>query len=213
MSHFLTFVLIPKNSPDVHQAVATLLAPFDENIDVAPYSTECYCVGVSAQQEGVRIANHTIGSIDDLRTRYRALAETDRPPWDWLTADWRATAERAERAHPLYRQPDPDCQTCHGSGQRLTTYNPESRWDWWVIGGRWEGWLGPDNCQLTLDVAAQLRTPFALVTPNGAWHEEGQMGWFGRSRHCKEPAAWNAEVEGLLLGHPDALVVACDLHI
>lgn len=26
-------------------------------------------------------------------------------------------------------------------GCAMTTYNPESKWDWWVIGGRWDGLL------------------------------------------------------------------------
>ena len=26
-------------------------------------------------------------------------------------------------------------------GNIISTYNPDSHWDWWVVGGRWSGWL------------------------------------------------------------------------
>jgi len=212
MSHFLAFVLIPKHSPDVHQAVATLLAPFDESLEAAPYSTECACIGVIAHEVGIRMADRTIGPIDNFRARYGALDPAFRPPWDLWIADWQRLVDLTERTHSRYRKPDPDCEDCHGSGQMATTYNPQSQWDWWVIGGRWDGWLGPDNC-VSADAAAQRQTPFALVTPDGAWHQKGQMGWFGQSRDNQEPAVWNAAVQNLLLSHSDALVVGCDLHI
>ncbi len=38
-------------------------------------------------------------------------------------------------------EPASDCEDCEGSGTRVTTYNPASKWDWYVIGGRWEGEL------------------------------------------------------------------------
>ena len=34
-----------------------------------------------------------------------------------------------------------DCEDCNGSGTSVTTYNPESKWDWYQVGGRWEGEL------------------------------------------------------------------------
>ena len=34
---------------------------------------------------------------------------------------------------------DPKCEECHGNGVVLSTYNPDSQWDWYQIGGRWFG--------------------------------------------------------------------------
>jgi hypothetical protein len=31
--------------------------------------------------------------------------------------------------------------TAEGALERRSTYNPHSKWDWWVIGGRWEGFF------------------------------------------------------------------------
>lgn len=33
----------------------------------------------------------------------------------------------------------PDCDECHGTGTRMSTYNPRSKWDWYSLGGRWKG--------------------------------------------------------------------------
>ena len=40
MSHFTVLVIERAGHPDAE----ALLAPFDENLEVAPYETPCYCV-------------------------------------------------------------------------------------------------------------------------------------------------------------------------
>jgi len=35
--------------------------------------------------------------------------------------------------------PDPQCEECNGAGKVSTDYNPKAEWDWWVIGGRFDG--------------------------------------------------------------------------
>lgn len=37
-----------------------------------------------------------------------------------------------------------DGSGCGGTGKVMSTYNPNSTWDWWVIGGRWQGHLIPN---------------------------------------------------------------------
>lgn len=74
-------------------------------------------------------------------------------------------------AHPMKDSPDPTCgfysgkrcdwwpadakegdryndeSGCGATGTYRSTYNPQSKWDWWVIGGRWNGWLAPPEAQ------------------------------------------------------------------
>ncbi|MDX1934004.1 MAG: hypothetical protein SFU56_15495 [Capsulimonadales bacterium] len=40
--------------------------------------------------------------------------------------------------------PDPACEDCAGTGRYITTVNPESKWDWWQIGGRFTGFWVAD---------------------------------------------------------------------
>ncbi len=213
MSHFVALVLVPQDSVDVEGAVSALLAPYDEEITVAPYATDCYCIGVIASRAGVEAADRDVEALDDLRVRYWNFPEDERPEWRAWIADWTATAARIEQAHPLYQKPNPQCEDCHGSGKRQTTYNPDSQWDYWTIGGRWDGWLSPSNCLKAKTAAANGSVPFAIITPDGAWHEKGRMGWWGITSDEKADASWEAEVQSLLLTHPEALAVACDLHI
>lgn len=213
MSHFLTIVLIPKDAPDIESAVASLLAPFDEAIEVEPYLTECWCVGSVARRVGREAADRAAGTLDDLRLSYWKLPDGDRPAWDTWVAGWTAVADRTEQAHPLYQKAEPDCEDCHGSGQRPTTYNPDSQWDWWTIGGRWHGRLGPDNVLPTPDAVAHSTLPFAVLTPDGVWHDKGRMGWWGIVMDPKDDDAWDHQALELLKAYPDTLAVVCDLHI
>lgn len=213
MSHFVTLVLVPNDSLDVKGTVESLLAPYNEEIAVAPYKTDCWCIGGIAHRAGTDAADRDVEDMDVLRTRYWALPDAERPTWEAWIHDWMAVADRVEQTHPLYQKPDPQCEDCHGFGQRLTTYNPNSQWDWWTIGGRWDGWLSRSNRIPAKTAASQGKVPFAIVTPDGQWHEKGRMGWWGMTSNEKEDEAWADEVQRLLLAHPDALAVTCDLHI
>lgn len=147
-----------------------------------------------------------------------------------------------------------------------------SRWDWWVIGGRWTGSLDgydpttdPANvevCDLcsgtgtrpggleqfgqawfdqcngcngcsgkgtrvkwTLaphdgDIAPVTQIgeflPFAIVTPDGEWHEGARMGWFAMT--SEEPGstgedAWPRAAAELLLAHRECTAVLVDCHV
>jgi hypothetical protein len=120
-----------------------------------------------------------------------------------------------------------DCADCHGAGVRTTTYNPNSKWDWWVVGGRWHGIVrhglfreggGQESLSDNAAPVAELKENIpeyihAIVTPDGAWHEQGRMGWWGMVQDEKAEDAWRREVAALLLEHRRALAVGCDLHI
>ena len=92
--------------------------------------------------------------------------------------------------------------------------NPNRHWDWWVIGGRWSGYV-PGNVSLAKDLPApeEGRTNkfFALVTPDGEWIEKGRMGWWACVSDEKDN--W-AEIEARVLAkYPEHKVVVVDCHI
>jgi hypothetical protein len=53
----------------------------------------------------------------------------------------------------------------------------------------------------------------AIITPDGAWHEQGRMGWWGMIHDEKPENVWRNEAATILLTHRDALAVGCDLDI
>ncbi len=216
MSHFVTTVLIPAStlSEFVESAVASLLEPYNENIEVEEYDTDCSCLNSIARRAGMDAADQEIGTLNELREQYWALPEAERPDQSEFFAAYEATAARIEQSHPLYQKPDPDCKYCQGTGTCLTTYNPDSQWDWWVIGGRWDGWLNSKNIAPATTLLENTdKIPFAVVTPDGQWHQKGEMGWFGIANDEKADKTWAKEVHSLLQTHSDFLAVTCDLHI
>lgn len=166
MSHFVTWVLVKKTTKTIEKEVARLLAPFDENTEVDPYEKACWCVGRKAESEA-SLAADKIESIEQIRDRFhktprvcalkkfgddfsgpkegvakadwrRARRETD-ALWMGEVAAYYARVKAALDAHPDKGKPDKKCDECKGRGTVVSTYNPKSKWNWWVVGGRWAG--------------------------------------------------------------------------
>lgn len=112
--------------------------------------------------------------------------------------------------------------------ENLGAANPQGRWDWYVIGGRFDGYIvgtGSDNdayvdrpdentlLAARLVEAEHLRghLPYALLTPHGEWFEgETVMTKPGDSR--RDNATWYEQVREILNGHLDCRVVCVDAH-
>ncbi len=189
MSHFSCHVIVPKQTRfnKVESYVIDVLAPFDENLEVESLEIECGC------------------SLDDSKDK----------------------------------SCKPDCSECCGAGRRQIMVNPNVKWDWWRIGGRWDGTILDepnasengfnfgdehetlDKNMATIDDLLRLKgksfdrvaVPFALITPEGEWHEKGNMGWWGIVTDEQEAAAWQKTVREFYNSYRDCRIVCCDLHI
>lgn len=87
--------------------------------------------------------------------------------------------------------------TINEKDELVSTYNPDSKWDWYSIGGRWGGFLplkelDSEGDHLTTNEALvgeidweyllnEKFPPFCFVTEDGEWIEKGEMGWWGMS--------------------------------
>lgn len=293
MSHFLTFVVVPSRlagAPEsrLDDAIRPLLAPFNENIEVEPYRKKCSCIG--------RAARHEVAielGLGDRMSAAREAFNAAEPDYFKLDPDarerqdekWRATIapilkleQEALLAHPLIEKPNPECGDCRGTGSRESTYNPKAKWDWFVIGGRWQGvlvgadieknpanyepcwvcgatgrrddvvgrearaqrpdytcngcsgkgrmlkassgWVKEQNAMLVRDLLAlsdgdfdKRGSAYAVVTPDGEWHQRGEMGWFGMASNEQPRADWRRQLRELLQRHETEAVVAVDCHI
>lgn len=114
MSHF-TVVVACK-----HPAMLdVLLAPYDENTQVAPY------------REYQDSEPEKFWAYDQFRAEGLI---PEHPTW----------AEFAEAYNAKYGEEDGNAGllvTEDGKPYEMSTYNPESKWDWWTIGGRWTGYF------------------------------------------------------------------------
>ena len=132
--------------------------------------------------------------------------------------------------YQLYRVKYPNCTPAdwYGGemdehGNVLSTYNPDSKWDWWVIGGRWGGYWTLKGAVDSDDVLVEathaclknrtdagrvraiapesMKPTYAFVDLGltrelptaGRWNERGSMGWFGCSSGDKPEEAWEQE--------------------
>jgi hypothetical protein len=127
-------------------------------------------------------------------------------------------------------------------GEVYSTRNPNSKWDWCQLGGRWAGSIkvkdgiirdqpnfsyGWDNKSIK-EVMSQPLTDSAIkkdianideistfaVLKDGVWYERGSMGWFGMVHDEKDENAWSQEITKLIESLPDDVLLSIyDCHI
>lgn len=274
MSHFIVCVIVPECAPsEIEARVSAALAPFDENLEVPEYDQECYCVGAKAQRDAGDAAEAAypiertraamklaMGDkqkrLDDLRFMQRKLTPEEKAEFRRLAAEidamWATLMEPrnkvmsdAHAVHPMQGKPDADCDECHGGGTYRSTRNPNAQWDWYVIGGRWAGWMrgvedimpeqpnmfqdraGYESARAVRDHVATNsisvsalpqpldddRIPFAILAPDGEWHERGEMGWFGMAHN--EKADWKDTARAIFDKYREGgfIAVGVDCHI
>ena len=92
----------------------------------------------------------------------------------------------------------------------MSTYNPESKWDWYEVGGRWGDEVPLNNC-LAKDIPEYFKEwlPSVIVTKEHGWQSAKEFGWFGSS----SPTGNDDVVEDILAANPEARVWVVDFHI
>jgi hypothetical protein len=170
------------------------------------------------------------------RTEFRALSDRIDDAWAALLAPHQALEADRFAADPRRTEADPACGDCKGTGSYRSTSNPRGYWDWCRIGGRWDKAIrgeeaeSADNGFNFGDKHTEIRNnalpvselpsplpddriPFALVTPDGEWHQRGKMGWFASVSKEMPRAEWDAKVRALLATNGDAIAVGVDCHV
>lgn len=125
---------------------------------------------------------------------------------DWNGNDWVKNAET-------------------GVWEAWSTYNPDSKWDWYDTMGRWSGFIKTKSGEFVNEAmfgeidftddksdCFSLKNPPYCVVIDGKWYEKGQMGWWGISTGDKEN--WDEEFAELITNIPDdSEVYNIDFHI
>ncbi len=209
MTHFTVGILIPADQlPLAEEYIALQMASYNENKQVEPYI--CYDLDQAA---------------DDLKretSHMERIIETRSPHYDLDRC--REHLQRLQQMTPeaRYREFVQRHNTFDEDSNPISTYNPQSRWDWYVIGGRWDGWLHDretstntiaDNSAPIFQILANGKWTYALITPDGQWHECGKMGWWAIAANEKEEAAWQEEQSQILARYRDHYLVLIDAHI
>jgi hypothetical protein len=242
VSHFVTLVILPEGTAieTVEAVTAQLLEPYSADRPVKPYEMQCPCVGVDARLMVEAEVNKKF-NVNKIREQFKRLPEEERTESKLavLLAPRNQLRERLFTAHPLKEQPKAKCKMCHGTGKMVTHINPVSKWDWWVIGGRWDGWIfGPErqeassdnkggynfgnehhrpenNCRRVDEIPIDnpFYLPFAVVTPESEWFEQGEMGMWAVVVNGMSDDDWHQTVKAILAKYPNHLAVAVDCHL
>lgn len=110
--HYFVGLVVDDADQSIEE-IEDLMEPYDDNLEVPEYEEECDCVGDVAR------CHASIVALKENSSKFVEL--------------W----HEAYSSHWLRDIPRKDCD-CEGSGIRTSTCNPDGRWDWFVIGGRWD---------------------------------------------------------------------------
>ena len=206
MTHFTVGIIVPQDVSDVESFVARLMDRYYEHSEDEPYV--CY----SLEQAAADIASAI--------HRLELIIGRNEPHFDMAKCRQNLEQLRAMAPQEKYDERIRHHEQFNDQGEPISTYNPDSKWDWYVIGGRWDGWINGreakgeaicDNSAATEEAIAREKIPHAIITPDGEWHENGQMGWWAIL--ITENENWDSDAKAILARYPGYRVVIVDAHI
>lgn len=217
MSHFAVYVFTKENGKSVDE----LLAPYNESIEYAPYVQY-------TKEQAIEKAKKEIESYKNspLYKEYLSDPELYKEKHNnpdhinYLENEFPKRLNWTDDECYEYIKDWYEDDMVDNNGNLLSTYNPNSKWDWYEIGGRWDGSLvNKDNKNTNEDYVCQINwnetcTPFAFIKPNGVWQEKGEMGWWAIVSNEKESDDWKKEFNEFVKNlSDDVMVTVVDCHI
>lgn len=145
MSHFTVAVIT-----DDENKLEEMLEPYNEELEVTPYINK-------AKAE-------LIESAKEIRERCLRKSTTELDDWDKKYINAKTDEE-------LYNAIKDEDTQYDENGNELSTYNPQSKWDYWVIGGRW------NNELLVKDTAEDIIIGSPSLLDLGSVHRVAPKGY------------------------------------
>ncbi|SRR6266851_8556022 len=218
MTHFPVGIIIPPGTQraDIEGFLADQMAPYNENIEVEPYV--CYSLDEAKAdiEAEIRRFEQILGRNDQDHNLEKCRKHLDQ---------LRTTTPEGKYAEYVRYH-----ESFNDQGEPISTYNADSKWDWYRIGGRWDGWITgneqssdggfnfgthhetvANNMATTKQAIDRGIIPHAIITPDGQWHERGNMGWFAVL--LTENDSWDSEAKALLARYPRHRIIIVDAHI
>lgn len=218
MSHFVVYVFSKENGEDLEE----LLMPYDENMECEPYVKYTREEAIAEVRREIEQYKSTIYAeyVTDPEVYKEKHDYADPSHFDYLENEFPKRLEWTdeecfEDMKKWYDEEDID-----EDGNIYSTYNPKSKWDWYVVGGRWSKNLKTKNGEeVNVAYAKEVNwkengAPFAFITPDGKWYERGEMGWWAAVTNEKSSDDWDTEFYKMIKELDDDVVVTLvDCHI
>jgi len=150
MSHYTVMVIRRKGSA---KSVDEMLAPYDENLEVAPYvsQTKAQLIAEKADEIAKERRSHEAAVAAGSEEAYLKAAKEAKGAlyynYDYAKKDLpeeiaNVDLEDAEAVFALVKkEKEAYEEILNENGDLLSTYNPNSKWDYYDYGGRWGGQL------------------------------------------------------------------------
>jgi hypothetical protein len=146
MSHYSVGVMLPnikslKDSALIEKYVDLALAPFNENLEVLPYVS-------FTKEELLKYAKNNIQKYKE--TYYDKFLEdpegykekcTNPKHIEYLEKEFPKRLVWTDEQILEYEYSKYNEEEIGFDGEIYSTYNPNSKWDWYAIGGRWSGYI------------------------------------------------------------------------
>lgn len=218
MSHFTVYVFQDKDSPSIGE----MLAPYDEGLELEkPVISMTKADAIAKCRKDIEYTNN--GCYKE----YLENPEEYEKKWgynknhiNFLKNDFPKRLKWTDEECYEYEKSFYEKDMIDEEGNLLTTDNPNSKWDWYQLGGRYSGDIKTKNGLETDKTTVgdidfdNTVTPYAFVTTGGEWVERGQMGWFGLSSNDKDEDDWDKQFRDYVksLGS-DVRMTLIDCHI
>jgi len=203
MSHYTVTIILPdkpKNPAHADEMISELVAPFDENVEVEPYKSH----------------------VDQVRSDWRTADPAKLGwPWSYVRRESQVDLDDLAAVADWMSSEDEPYYVDEKGLYTMSTYNPQSKWDWWVVGGRWSGFYPIEGGMADIVRKGDVRLTEEsniqtyAVLAEGVWRAPGSMGWFGMSTEDDAERAdyskwFNMFWQGL---NDDAYLAVVDMHI
>lgn len=228
MSHFSVVVCIDGETvtrQNVEDRIGRLLAPYDENREMEPYRS---------YEEGEATGHWLYGALKRAAADYAAGTgikpyKPDELGWSSASSKQTPQQQRAEQkadAELFHSLPDPftwadlaklyaarygaDSEQIfvddEGRAYTMSTYNPDSKWDYWRIGGRWGGYFPyrAENARLVLSSGSGWDSPdIPALHCDGGPKSALDLDALRQEKGAEARKTW-AEFAALVAGTPEA---------
>ena len=221
MSHFCVYVFHDKNT-----SIDTLLAPYDENIVVEPYVEYTKEEAIAKVRKEIEdYKNGTYAKYIKNPEEYEKKYECAKKHIEFLKNEFPKKINWTDDQCYDDIKEDYDSDMIDKDGNLLSKYNPKSKWDWYEVGGRWDGGIpmktntkleikSCNECKVSQIDMDKISPPYAYIDTNGNWNERGKMGWFGISTNDKDEKSWNDEFKNFIKSQKKSTIVTLvDCHI
>lgn len=147
MSHFCVYVFHDKNT-----SIYDLLAPYDESIEVEPYVEYTKEEAIAKVREEIEdYKNEFYAEYLKNPEEYENKNGDDKEHIEYLKNEFPKKLNWTDEQCYNYKKELYGDDMIDEDGNLLSTYNPDTKYDWYEVGGRWDGGI-PMKTNMKLEI-------------------------------------------------------------